>query len=108
MHVSRADAAREVMARRSIRRSLIGWGRYKCYEAAAHHRLICEQIEDFLAGDDDLERMQRERKAYVYRSEFPTRGDKGIRAQSIRGRMALDGLYVPQSAAWLSDLRHEL
>jgi predicted phage terminase large subunit-like protein len=55
-----------------------------------------------------LERMQRERNAYVYRSEFPTRGDKAIRAQSIRGRMALDGLYVPQSAAWLSDLRHEL
>jgi predicted phage terminase large subunit-like protein len=55
-----------------------------------------------------LERMQRERQAYVYRSEFPTRGDKAIRAQSIRGRMALDGLYVPQSAAWLSDLRHEL
>jgi predicted phage terminase large subunit-like protein len=55
-----------------------------------------------------LERMQRERHAYVYRSEFPTRGDKTVRAQSIRGRMALDGLYVPQSAAWLSDLRHEL
>jgi hypothetical protein len=24
------------------------------YEAAAHHRLICEQIEDFLAGDDEV------------------------------------------------------
>jgi predicted phage terminase large subunit-like protein len=55
-----------------------------------------------------LERMQRERKAYVYRREFPTRGDKAVRAQSIRGRMALDGLYVPQGAAWLADLRSEL
>jgi phage terminase large subunit-like protein len=52
--------------------------------------------------------MQRERKAYVHRSEFPTRGDKAIRAQSIRGRMALHGLYVPKSAVWLSELRHEL
>jgi hypothetical protein len=52
--------------------------------------------------------VQRERKAYVYRREFPTRGDKAVRAQSIRGRMALDGLYVPQGAAWLADLRSEL
>ena len=55
-----------------------------------------------------LERMQRERQAYVYRREFPTRGDKAVRAQSIRGRMALDGLYVPQNAAWLPELRSEL
>jgi predicted phage terminase large subunit-like protein len=55
-----------------------------------------------------IERMQREHKAYVYRREFPTRGDKGVRAQSIRGRMALDGLYVPTWAPWFSDLRAEL
>lgn len=55
-----------------------------------------------------LERMQRERQAYVYRREFPTRADKAVRAQSIRGRMAIDGLYVQQSAAWLSVLRSEL
>src|SRR5262249_20372842 len=55
-----------------------------------------------------LERMQRERQAYVYRREFPTRGDKAVRAQSIRGRMALDGLYVPQGASWLPHLRSEL
>jgi hypothetical protein len=55
-----------------------------------------------------LERMQQERQAYVYRREFPTRGDKAVRAQSIRGRMALDGLYVPQSAPWLPQLRSEL
>src|SRR2546423_27395 len=55
-----------------------------------------------------LERMQRERQAWVYRREFPTRGDKAVRAQSIRGRMAIDGLYVPQNATWLADLRSEL
>lgn len=55
-----------------------------------------------------LERMQRDRKAFVYRREFPTRADKAVRAQSIRGRMALDGLYLPQNAGWLADLRSEL
>jgi phage terminase large subunit-like protein len=55
-----------------------------------------------------LERMQIEHQAFVYRREFPTRGDKTVRAQSIRGRMALDGLYVPQNALWLPDLRSEL
>jgi predicted phage terminase large subunit-like protein len=55
-----------------------------------------------------LERTQRDRGAYVYRRTFPTRGDKAVRAQSIRGRMALEGLYVPQSAAWLPTLQAEL
>jgi hypothetical protein len=40
-----------------------------------------------------LDRRMRERKAYVAREQFPTRGDKAVRAQSIRGRMALEGLY---------------
>ena len=47
-----------------------------------------------------IDRRQRERKAYVYRELFPTRGDKAVRAQSIRGRMALEGLYVPVNADW--------
>ncbi len=55
-----------------------------------------------------LDRRQIERQAYVYRQVFPTRGDKAIRAQSIRGRMALQGLYVPTSAAWWPALRGEL
>lgn len=55
-----------------------------------------------------LERRMRERKAYVARAQFPTRGDKAIRAQSIRGRMELDGLYVPKGAAWFPELRAEL
>jgi predicted phage terminase large subunit-like protein len=55
-----------------------------------------------------LDRRQRERKAYVYRKPFPTRGDKAVRAQSIRGRMALEGLYVPSNASWVSAFRSEL
>ncbi len=55
-----------------------------------------------------LDRRQRERQAYVARRQFPTRGDKSVRAQSIRGRMALEGLYVPANAPWLADFRGEL
>ena len=55
-----------------------------------------------------IDRRQREKGAYVFREQFPTRGDKAIRAQSIRGRMALEGLYVPFGASWYADLRSEL
>lgn len=55
-----------------------------------------------------LDRRQRERQAYVFRDQFPTRGDKAVRAQSIRGRMALEGLYVPINASWYPELRSEL
>lgn len=55
-----------------------------------------------------LERRMRERRAYVARKQFPTRGDKSVRAQSIRGRMALEGLHVPQFASWFADFRAEL
>ena len=41
-----------------------------------------------------LDRRSRERRAFVARQPFPTRGDKNVRAQSIRGRMALSGLYL--------------
>jgi len=55
-----------------------------------------------------LVKRMRERSAYVVREQFPTRGDKAIRAQSIRARMALNGLYVPVNADWYADLRSEL
>lgn len=55
-----------------------------------------------------LERRLRERKAYVARAQFPTRGDKSVRAQSIRGRMAMNGLYVPTAESWYPTLRSEL
>lgn len=55
-----------------------------------------------------LDRRIRERSAYVVREKFPTKGDKAIRAQSIRGRMALDGLYVPIDAPWYEAFVSEL
>jgi predicted phage terminase large subunit-like protein len=55
-----------------------------------------------------IDRRQRELGAYVFRDQFPTRGDKAIRAQSIRGRMAQEGLYVPTKADWYPALRSEL
>ncbi|CAL8974459.1 hypothetical protein RHODGE_RHODGE_03316 [Rhodoplanes serenus] len=55
-----------------------------------------------------LDRRQGERRAFVARRQFPTRGDKAIRAQAIRGRMALSGLYVPVNEPWWPGLRAEL
>src|SRR4026208_450449 len=55
-----------------------------------------------------LDKRQRERKAYCYRQQFPTRGDKAVRAQSIRGRMALESLHVPTWAGWDSEFKSEL
>lgn len=55
-----------------------------------------------------IDRRQRERGAYVAREQFPVRADKAVRAQSIRGRMAMEGLYIPRGAAWAADLRSEL
>jgi predicted phage terminase large subunit-like protein len=55
-----------------------------------------------------LEQRMRQRQAYVARTQFPTRGDKSVRAQSIRGRLALDGLYIPAEAPWRADLEAEM
>jgi len=55
-----------------------------------------------------LTKRQHERSAYVARESFPTRGDKAVRAQSIRGRIALNGLYVPTHAPWYAALRSEM
>jgi predicted phage terminase large subunit-like protein len=56
-----------------------------------------------------LARRMNERKAYVAREQFSTRqGNKAVRAQSIRGRMAGNGLYVPTNAPWYPELRSEL
>lgn len=54
-----------------------------------------------------LEKRARERKAYGVREQFPTRGDKSVRAQSIRGRMAMEGLYIRPDAPWKADLISE-
>jgi predicted phage terminase large subunit-like protein len=55
-----------------------------------------------------LEKRMRERRAFVARQQFAARGDKAVRAQSMRGRIALEGLYVPAGAPWLADFRAEL
>jgi predicted phage terminase large subunit-like protein len=55
-----------------------------------------------------LVKRMMERAAYVARESFPTRGDKSVRAQSIRGRMAMAGLYVKKDAPFLSDLISEM
>jgi len=55
-----------------------------------------------------LDKRARERGAYVARRMFPTRGDKAVRAQSIRGRMATLGLYLPSRSPWLVNFRAEL
>lgn len=55
-----------------------------------------------------LTKRQRERGAYCYREQFPTRGDKAVRAQSIRGRAALSNIYYQAGAPWWADLRSEL
>lgn len=55
-----------------------------------------------------LVRRMMDRQAYVAKEAFATRGDKAIRAQSIRGRMALNGLYIPKDAEWKSGLISEM
>lgn len=56
-----------------------------------------------------LTRRQLETGAYVAREQFPTRGgDKGVRAQSMRGRVAMKGLRYPAGAAWVEPFLSEL
>jgi predicted phage terminase large subunit-like protein len=55
-----------------------------------------------------LTREARERRAYCAREQFATRGDKSSRAQSIRGMMAMNGLYVPITKPWYAEFRSEL
>lgn len=46
--------------------------------------------------------------SYVAREQFATRGDKSVRAQSIRGRMALSGLYISEDLLGLEALISEM
>ena len=50
----------------------------------------------------------RERRLYVTREQFPTRGDKATRARSIQGRLALDGIMYPKNAPWAADFFAEV
>ena len=51
-----------------------------------------------------LQRRAIERQAYTCREQFMSRGDKAVRAQSMRGQMAMLGLYIKQGALWFADL----
>jgi predicted phage terminase large subunit-like protein len=55
-----------------------------------------------------LEREMRQRQAYVAREQFPTKGDKAVRAQSFRGLIATRGLRIPAKALWRADFETEL
>jgi predicted phage terminase large subunit-like protein len=55
-----------------------------------------------------LEKRMRARRCYVNREQFPTRGDKAVRARSIQGRMALDGIYYQKTANWVADFLAEI
>jgi predicted phage terminase large subunit-like protein len=75
---------------------------YRPSQAAEESGQIKSGIGPFLT------KRARERGVSTWRRTFPTRGDKAIRAQSIRGRMAMHGLMVPKNAPWLADLKAEL
>ncbi|HDA7917901.1 TPA: phage terminase large subunit, partial [Staphylococcus aureus] len=55
-----------------------------------------------------IDKRARERGVFVYRRAIPSRHDKAIRAQSIRGLMAMRGLYVPVNAPWYPAFKSEL
>lgn len=55
-----------------------------------------------------LVKRMMETGSYVAREQFATRGDKAVRAQSIRGRMALSGLYVSRDMPGLTELVSEM
>lgn len=67
-----------------------------------------EKGQILLAVGAALEKRLRERRLFIARRQFGSRVDKQIRAQSIRARMALDGLYVPEQAVWYPQFRAEL
>jgi predicted phage terminase large subunit-like protein len=55
-----------------------------------------------------IERRMYERRIPLFRRQFPSRHDKSVRAQAIRGRMAMDGLRVPTRAPWYAAFQQEL
>jgi predicted phage terminase large subunit-like protein len=69
---------------------------------AAEKGQLTNAIEPF------LRQRQRERNIYVAIETYPTKGDKSVRAQSIRGRLAVDGMLVPEQASWWPEARAEL
>jgi predicted phage terminase large subunit-like protein len=75
---------------------------WKPYLAAEEQGQIRSGVGPF------LDQRAIERQAWCGREQFPTRGDKAVRAQAIRGRMELIGLHVPIKEPWYGALRSEL
>jgi predicted phage terminase large subunit-like protein len=55
-----------------------------------------------------LTKRLRERRLYIVRAQFPSRSDKAVRAQSIRGRMSMNSLYVDPTKPWFPAFKAEL
>lgn len=55
-----------------------------------------------------IDKRQIERSAYCHRELFPAKHDKAVRAQSIRGRVALGKVLFPKYASWLDRFCLEL
>jgi predicted phage terminase large subunit-like protein len=74
----------------------IGW--------ACEKGQLANSIEPFMLS------RQRQRGIYVAMEMFPTKGDKSVRCQSIRGRLAVggSGMIVPTHAEWWPEVRAEL
>src|SRR5262249_44741906 len=53
LRISPQEAAKELLRRRSIRRSLIDWCRYCGFEPARHHQLLIKQLERVSTGESD-------------------------------------------------------
>jgi predicted phage terminase large subunit-like protein len=70
--------------------------------------VILSSIGNRSAGLKSKARSEQASGRFWNAAQFPTPGDKAVRAQSIRGRMELDGLYVPMRAPWYADFRAEL
>lgn len=60
------------------------------------------------ALDPLIIKRQREENVFCYRTVFPTRRDKSVRAQSMRGRMAQGMVYLPKGVKWVDDFISEL
>ncbi|MET3995035.1 putative phage terminase large subunit-like protein [Bradyrhizobium sp. S3.9.2] len=54
------------------------------------------------------DKRMHQRRLHVNCTAFPTRGDKAVRARSIQGRVALDGLFYPKNAVWAADWLAEI
>jgi hypothetical protein len=54
MELTSQGAAQELIKRRKVRLSLAEWARHKGFVPAKHHILIINEIESFLASDDEV------------------------------------------------------